>query len=228
MAHLKFFKYSDKQTKIHELDGRVKLLLLIIFSFIIGRIDGAVQFALVAFALAVLCAVAKISIIKIVKEIALILILIALLVIFGNVVLAVRLLLMLLITQIFITTTVPQTIHYTIWWYLKPVPFVPEVKIAMIINLTFIFIPLILATYSTICDAHKSRGLHMRKNPIRALKYTVTPLLFSVINQMNDLILAMEARNYSEDRPLPDFCATTLDVIALLTALAFATILFFI
>jgi biotin transport system permease protein len=125
-------------------------------------------------------------------------------------------------------TTSLITLRNVVEWYLRPLPFVPASRIAMMINLTFVFIPVIFDTVSEMLNAQKSRCVENRKNPLRRVMLIAYPLLFQTFRRTEEIILAMEARCYSEDRTRAVFAATIKDWFILGVTILFLTaVLFF-
>lgn len=109
-----------------------------------------------------------------------------------------------LILILSLTTAITSTFSLiafrnTIEWYLSLIKPIPAKAIATMINITFIFIPIIFDKYIEIRNAQLSRGLSSRKHPIKMLVYTTRSLISSVIRQSDEIAYAMEARNYSEE-----------------------------
>lgn len=81
-----------------------------------------------------------------------------------------------------------------------PVPFIPEVQVATMINLTFLLIPVIFDNYSEMMSAQKSRCIQLRKNPIKRVNFIVFPLLSRTLRRADEIVYAMESRCYCEER----------------------------
>jgi len=106
---------------------------------------------------------------------------------------------------IFSATTKPSSVKTAVQWFLKPVPFVPEKRVAIMISLALCFMPVILRQAKEVSDAQKARCAHLQKNPIRKTIGIVLPLLKKTFLSADNLILAMESRCYSDDRTDPEF-----------------------
>ena len=79
------------------------------------------------------------------------------------------------------------------------------------ISLLVRFIPMILSQARETADAQRARCIECRKNPVvRLVKLTVA-LLRRIFEDADRLVVAMEARCYTEDRTGPSFSATRLD-----------------
>lgn len=121
---------------------------------------------------------------------------------------------------IFIAATRPSEIRGAVIWVLAPVPWIPERRAGTMISLLVRFIPMILNQARETADAQRARCIECRKNPVvRLVKLTVA-LLRRIFEDADRLVIAMEARCYSEDRTGPSFSATRLDWTVLLATAA--------
>jgi len=101
-------------------------------------------------------------------------------------------------------TTRTWEIRAALRWFFKPIPFVPEKRLSAMISLMMRFLPLILRQSNEISDAQKARGIECRKNPIYRMVRFVLPLTRRTFEDADNLIIAMEARCYCEDRTEPE------------------------
>jgi energy-coupling factor transporter transmembrane protein EcfT len=106
---------------------------------------------------------------------------------------------------LFAVTTRPAALKSAAQWFLKPVPFVPEKRVALMISLFLRFFPLILTQAAQTADAVNARCGGFRKNPVRRIRFLTLPLLKKTVMAANHLSLAMTARCYSENRTDPAF-----------------------
>jgi len=114
-----------------------------------------------------------------------------------------RLFLVVLLGYLFIWSTPPSQIRIAVTWFLRPVPFIPERKVATMLSLMIRFLPLILQETKETADAQRARCIENRKNPIYRFVKLAIPVFRRIFLRADDLILAMEARGYSENRALP-------------------------
>ncbi len=115
-----------------------------------------------------------------------------------------RLLVVLIGGILLISTSRTLEIKSAIQWFLKPIPLIPEKRVAMMISLMVRFLPLILEQAAEISDVQKARGIEQVKNPVRRLSLFTIPLLRRFLNTADRLVLAMESRCYSEQRTDPE------------------------
>ena len=114
-----------------------------------------------------------------------------------------------------ITTTRPPEIKAAVQWYLKPVPCIPEKKVAMMMGLILRFVPVIFDQAAETAEAQKARCVQNRKNPLYRIIKLGFPLIRRTFERTDDLVAAIEARGFSENRTDPELVAHRRDWIAL-------------
>jgi energy-coupling factor transporter transmembrane protein EcfT len=122
---------------------------------------------------------------------------------------------------LFSATTRPADLKSAAQWFLRPVPFVPEKRVAVMISLFLRFFPLILAQAKQTTDAVNARCGNLHKNPIRRIRCQVLPLLKKTFMGADRLCLAMDARCYSGDRTDPEFNLRFQDIVFLAAGFLF-------
>jgi len=122
---------------------------------------------------------------------------------------------------LFTAVTRPRELKDSIIWLLKPIPFVPERRIGLMVSLTLHFFSIILDQAEEIRMAHKARLGDRNKNPFRRSKFLALPLLRRSFSRAEDVTLALAARGYRDDLSiqLPKFPISHL--IPLLVLLGF-------
>ncbi len=103
---------------------------------------------------------------------------------------------------LFTAITRPRELRNALIWFLKPVPFLPERNIGLMVSLTLRFFSIILDQVEEVRLAHKARQGDRIKNPIRKAKYLILPLLRRSLNRAEDMTYALAARGYRDDIPL--------------------------
>jgi biotin transport system permease protein len=126
-----------------------------------------------------------------------------------------RLLIVIMTGLLFVMTTRPSEIKAAVQWLLKPLPGIPENKIAFMMSLTVRFIPVIFDQAKGTLAAQRARGIENRKNPIYRLKMLGIPLMRRTFERADKISLAMTARCYSENRTDPRLSCRSGDWIAL-------------
>jgi len=115
----------------------------------------------------------------------------------------------------FISTTKLSAIKAAVQWFLKPVPFIPEKKVAIMMGLILRFVPVIFNQAGEIAEAQKARCVENRKNPVYRLKRLGFPILRRTFESADRLVTAMEARAFTEDRTDPGLVLHKRDWIVL-------------
>jgi energy-coupling factor transporter transmembrane protein EcfT len=113
--------------------------------------------------------------------------------------------LVMLMGIVFARTTKPSHVKGAVQWFLGPIPFIPETRVAVMISLFLRFMPLILKQASEVSQAQQARCFHLEKNPVKRLVRLMVPLLKKTFQSADSLALAMEARSYSDKRTDPAF-----------------------
>jgi len=126
-----------------------------------------------------------------------------------------RLALIVLLAFTIISTTRPSDIKAAVQWYLKPVPWVPEQKVAIMMGLILRFVPVIFDQAAETAEAQKARCVQNRKNPVYRLVKLGFPLIRRTFERADDLVAAMEARGFTENRTDPQLVSHRRDWVAL-------------
>jgi len=127
-----------------------------------------------------------------------------------------QLLLVVLLGVMLVYTTGTKEIRAGMIWWLKPVPFINEQVMATMIGLLIRLMPLILFQALEVTEAMKARNIENRRNPFyRFVRFTI--LLFRrAFARGDELVDAMQARCYTEQRTMPALAATAVDAAALI------------
>jgi biotin transport system permease protein len=103
---------------------------------------------------------------------------------------------------LFTSITRPRQLQDTLIWLLKPIPFVPERRIGLMVSLTLRFFSIILDEAEEVRLAHMARLGDRIRNPFRRAKFLALPLLRRSFSRAEDVTLALAARGYRDDLPL--------------------------
>lgn len=136
-----------------------------------------------------------------------------------------RLGLILCYSVLFTFVTRPREVQDAVVWYLKPFPFLPAQRLALMISLTIRFLPLILDQAEEVRAAERSRLGELRKNPFLRVKYFILPVFRRSLIRADELAVSLAARGYREDLPvdlprIPRYHAGSLVALALLVFFA--------
>jgi len=140
---------------------------------------------------------------------------------------ALRFFLVMVTGLIFSATTRPASLKNAAQWYLKPIPFVPEKRVAVMISLALRFLPFILQQVQETRNAIQARCGNLQKNPVKRFIRLTFPILKKTFLSADHLILAMEARCYCEDRTDPEFKPSGREAIFIIAVLTLWLLLFF-
>ena len=235
MSEVVFFHYIPKDTLIHRMDARLKLLCMVLLSVAASLAQTADEFAFLTAVLFLAVCFARLPLGALLKDMRLFAFFISLVVVAnaffvpGDPVpylpvpgisqeglilglrFAWRLTIILMVCMVMTGTTSLLTFKNVVEWYLRPLPFVPAARVATMMNLTFVLLPVIFDQYSEIMAAQKARCIESRKNKIKRLMFTALPLLGGALRKADEIACAMEARCYSEERTKAIFQTRTPD-----------------
>ncbi len=243
MAKLTGFDYSPGSSFLHQLDLRFKIVMLVLVNLISTRAE------LWGLSLLSVCLLALIFYIHLpmksaIKETRYFLPLLVLVFVsrtlstpgtqlievwiisisreglLGGLKVCWRLFIIVLLGLVFVSTSRTSEIKAAVEWFLKPFPFIPGTRVAVMISLMIRFLPVILGAATETNDAQLSRGVANRKNPVYRLTVFTIPLFRRVFDRADKLIQAMEARCYSENRTDPELSSNSKDWLGLVTVLA--------
>jgi energy-coupling factor transporter transmembrane protein EcfT len=238
MIELATYRYRFGNSVLHQLDVRFKLIFLVMISCVSLKAHGAALSVLTILLLALMTSAgltAK-SLLTLLRYILIFLVLIfiarALSIpgapifkyktvtvtregIYGGALVCWRLVIVILIGLAFVATTRTSEVKAAVEWFLYPVPFIPAKRVSIMMSLVIRFIPVILDQAKETTDAQRARGVENRKNPVYRLQKLLITLMRRTFERADKLVMAMEARCYTENRTDPGFSATLGDWIAL-------------
>jgi biotin transport system permease protein len=113
-----------------------------------------------------------------------------------------RLGLILSFSILFTAITRPRELQDALIWLLKPIPFLPERRVGLMVSLTLRFFSIILDQADEVRLAHKARLGNRNKNPFRRAKFLALPLLRHSFARAEEVTLALAARGYRDDLPV--------------------------
>ena len=234
MAELTFVRYQPGVSLIHRLDVRVKLGALIMLSVCTARADltdlALMGFLIAAGFLSVRPLVFKFSlgIFWWLGFIGLVFAARALTTagtpifnigvfsltregVYGGLQIAGRLLTIGLLGLLLVVSTRSIQIKAGIHWLLRPIPRLPAGRVATMLGLVLRFIPMIFEQARKTSAAIKARGIERRRNPLYRIKYFALPLIRRLFEDTDNLIFAMQARQYRDLRTDPSLSMRAVD-----------------
>ena len=239
MAELTAFSFQPGTSLLHKLDVRFKLLFLILIS-LVSLGGGFTGLGVLTGLVAGLSIHSRLPLKSGFKEFRFFLIFLVLILVtrmlttpgtalieiksiaitrpglISGVLICWRLVIIALLGFLFVFTTPSSEIKAAVEWFLKPAAFIPGKRIATMMGLIARFIPVILNQAKETVEAQRARCVEYRKNPLYRLVRLGVTLIRRTFEQADRLIVALEARCYSENRTDPDLCATRTDWFALL------------
>lgn len=238
MVELTAFSYHPEISGIHSMDARFKLLFLVLISLSSLSADPLALLILTVVLTAMIISI-RLPFRAIVKELRYILFLLFLVFIaralstpgvplfqisilsvtgqglYDGALVCWRLAAIITAGLLFVATTRISEIKVAVAWFLSPVPLIPEKRVSTMIGLIVRFIPVILSQAKETVDAQRARGIENRKNPAYRLIKLVIPITRRTFENADKLIVAMEARCYTENRTEPELISNRKDWFAL-------------
>lgn len=136
-----------------------------------------------------------------------------------------RLLLIVLMGVLLMSTTRTGEIRAALVWGLRPVPFVNERTAATMVGLIVRILPLMLFQVGEIGDAMRARCIEGRKNPLFRMNRFTIMLFRRAITRADDLVDTMQARCYNEYRTLRALYFSRNDFMALCVGIVLLSML---
>ena len=244
MAQITFFHYIHKDTVLHRMDGRLKLLCMLLLSISATLASSPRHYLAPLCALVAALIVARLPILALLRDMkffALIIVVVfvsnafnvsgdpipgfpiqsvSMQGVISGLRFALRLILIITVCAVMTGTTSLLTFKNVIEWYFRPVPFIPEARVAIMISLIFVLIPVIFDSFTEMTAAQKSRCVELRRNPIKRVTFIVFPLLSRTLQRADEIVYAMESRCYSEVRTRAIFTSNKADWIILALCLS--------
>jgi biotin transport system permease protein len=234
MADLSIFHYISMDSVLHRIDPRVKLCCLVLYT-VAGMFASLTGLILLSIVFIIALVLSKLPVSHMLREIrgfALILVFIILSRacnangeqgingsdqgIYQGLVLAWRLVLILVLGSILTGTTSLSKLRDAVEWFFRRIPFVPASRIAIMTGLTISLVPLVFDRASEISDAQKSRCIQQRKNPVKRIRFLISPLMSKTFVKAEEIAYAMESRCYNENRTETVFCSCRMDWVVLI------------
>ena len=131
-----------------------------------------------------------------------------------------RLAMVMLLGLLLVVSTRSIEIKAGIHRLLRPIPRFPAGRVATMLGLVLRFIPMIFEQARKTSSAIKARGIEQRRNPVYRIKYLALPLMRRLFEDTDNLILAMQARQYNDQRTDPLLAMQPIDwIVGLVIAL---------
>ena len=115
-----------------------------------------------------------------------------------------RLVLLMFFGLLWLAVTSHADIRAAVAWFCKPLPGIPEKRVATMMSLTLRFLPLIMDQAAAMSEAQQSRCIQNRRNPVYRFTKFSMPLLCRTLETADRLADAMESRCYSDNYRTPE------------------------
>lgn len=232
MGNFTLGRYLPLDSPIHKLDPRAKIMAMLLLLITIFFPAGWIGYGVIFVSVSVVIILSKLSVSFIWKAMKPMLFMLFFLLVINALVLktgtvlftigswslysdavfqtlyiAVRLLLMIMITTCLTATTKPLEMTLGIEDLLSPFQKIglPSHEIAMLISIALRFIPDLIDETARIIKAQESRGVDMKEGKlmerVMAILSLIVPLFVSAFQRAEDLANAMEARGYAPGLP---------------------------
>jgi len=122
---------------------------------------------------------------------------------------------------LFTAVTRPRELRDALIWLLRPIPFIPERRIGLMVSLTLRFFSRTLDQSEEVRLANRARLGDQRKNPVRRIKCLALPVLRRALQEADEVAFALAARGYREDLPVSLPALPLLHLMPLLFLLGF-------
>lgn len=232
MGNFTLGRYLPLDSPIHKLDPRAKIMAMLLLLITIFFPAGWIGYGVIFVSVSIVIILSKLSVSFIWKAMKPMLFMLFFLLVINALVLktgtvlftigswslysdavfqtlyiAVRLLLMIMITTCLTATTKPLEMTLGIEDLLSPFQKIglPSHEIAMLISIALRFIPDLIDETARIIKAQESRGVDMKEGKlmerVMAILSLIVPLFVSAFQRAEDLANAMEARGYAPGLP---------------------------
>ncbi|WP_407354981.1 energy-coupling factor transporter transmembrane component T family protein [Methanolobus sp. WCC5] len=219
-----FLSFIPGDSVLHRLDSRTKILGLMLASMFILKVSSFTGMSLLAFVFLSLVATCKIPLKHFFRSIRPMLIFFSLIffmqlfftegqVIFQyriisasheglvlGTVLTLRFVFLLLFAVLLTATTSPSKITAGIERLVRPLPLryagISSHDLAMMMSLSLYFVPLLYDSFKDLRESQLSRGMDIKKDPVKAIFSLAVPLVSTSLRSVTDVSLAMESRCY--------------------------------
>jgi biotin transport system permease protein len=104
---------------------------------------------------------------------------------------------------LFTAVTRPRDLCEALVWILKPIPFLPERRIGLMVSLTLRFFSRISDQVEEVRAAHLARLGDRNYNPFRKAKFLALPILRRSILDVEEVAFALVARGYQDNLNQP-------------------------
>lgn len=219
-----FFSYVPGGSFLHRLDPRTKLISVMLLSIVVLRASDFQDIVVLSSAFLVFSLPAKLGIghhLKALRPMLLFFLFIFVVQsmfsegesifsigmlgisyegLWKGVLVTSRFILLVLFASLLISTTSPALLTLGIEKMLRPLPLSPlgisSHDLAIMMSISMRFVPLLHMGLEQIAQAQISRGMDLRRNPLKGVSSLAVPMVHSTLRMAEDMSMAMESRCY--------------------------------
>jgi energy-coupling factor transport system permease protein len=220
-----FLSFVPGNSILHRLDPRTKIIGLMLASICILKASSFMEITLIMFVFLILLFICHLPVMHFVRSVRPMLLFFAILflvqlfftegtVIFSfkwlsvsyeglvlGTIITLRFVFLLLFASLLTATTSPSRITAGIESFLRLLPLkhigISSHDFAMMMSLSIYFAPLLYDNFRSLRDAQISRGLDIKKEPVKAIFSISIPLVATSVRRVEEVAMAMESRCYS-------------------------------
>ncbi|NQT58590.1 MAG: energy-coupling factor transporter transmembrane protein EcfT [Bacteroidetes bacterium] len=207
MAERLIFHYQARNSIIHRIDPRIKIIIIFTISAAMFAVNP-LQFAVLCGYVLSGCLIARLPFTKYRKELRFFLLLLILIVLsrwisskslISSLYYGARFILIVAAGLLLTDTTAPEDLTLALYWFLRPFKFLNPKRTAVRFNLTVSFIPIIFDSVLEIKEARKSRLDNTWRNPIKRIISFSSQIFDLILQKAEEISYALEARLFDEE-----------------------------
>lgn len=219
-----FFSYIPGNSLLHRLDPRTKIIAIMLSSILIFRAVSFSEMFGIGVIFLILLSVSSIPIKTVfdsIRPMRIILLFIFIIHLFftegtslmyvlglnithegllQGMIVTLRFVYLLLFASLLTASTAASLITVGIERLLRPFPLkalgISSFDLATMMSMSLYFVPMLYGSFNDLKDAQLSRGMDMRKNPIKAVYSLAVPMTRIAFRMADDLAVSMESRCY--------------------------------
>jgi energy-coupling factor transport system permease protein len=220
-----FLSYVPGKSFLHGLDPRTKIVGLMAISFCILRVSSVEIMALLAVIFVTIIVACQLPVIHFVRSVRPMIPFFSFIFLmqvlftegtpvfeFGLLkgsyegflhgsILSLRFIFLILFAALVTATTSPAGITAGVERLLRPLPLkymgISSHDLAMMMSLSLYFVPMLFDSFRDLRDAQISRGLDIKREPVKAIMSLTVPLVKMSLRSVDEVALAMESRCYT-------------------------------
>ncbi|MCD4699876.1 MAG: energy-coupling factor transporter transmembrane protein EcfT [Phycisphaerae bacterium] len=206
MAERLIFHYQARNSIIHRIDPRIKIIIIFTISaamFTVNPLQFAVLFGYVLSG----CLIARLPFARYKKELRFFLLLLVIIVLsrwisskslIPSLYYGARFILVVAAGLLLTDSTAPEDLTLALYWFLRPFKFINPKRTAIQFNLTVSFIPIIFDSVLEIREARKSRLDNTWRKPVKRIVSFSSQIFDLILQKAEEISYALESRLFDE------------------------------